>query len=83
MICQNQKAEAVVAVAIHAPVPVQSHTNVVIHVTHVIVHYPKDPKTDIIHDPVHPKIMAAPVVLQTEMKAWMIKLTFIRYVTIM
>lgn len=75
MICQNQKAEAVVAAVIHAHDPDQSHTSAAIHAIHAIVHCPKDPKTDITHDPVHLKIMVAPVAHPTETKAWTIKLT--------
>lgn len=81
---RNQKAAAVVAAAIHAHAPevYQSHTSAVIHVTQEIVHCPRVvAKTDTTQDPAHRKITAAPVVHQTEMKAWMIRLTMRRYVT--
>lgn len=82
-ICPNpnrRAAVAAVAVAV-THVRVQSRTSVETLVIPAIVHCQKVRKTDITHDQAHPKIMAARMGLQTETKAWMIKLTRQRYVT--
>lgn len=83
MICpnQNQRVAAAAVAVIHTHVPVPSHTSVAILAIRVTVHCLKDPKTDIIQDQARQKITAAQMDHRTEMKAWMIRLTRLRYVT--
>lgn len=76
---RNRRVAAVAVPVIHTHVPVPSHTSAEILATHVIAHYQKVPKTDITQDQARQKIMAAQMDHQTEMKAWMIKLTRQRY----
>lgn len=80
-ICPNQNRRAAVAAVIHAPAPAPNHTSAVILAIPVTVHCRKVPKTDIIQDQAPQKIMVDQEAPQTEMKAWMIKLTLLRYVT--
>lgn len=66
---------------IHVHVPAPNHTNAVILAIPVTVHCQRAPKIDITQDQVPQKIMEVQEAHQTEMKAWMIKLTLLRYVT--
>lgn len=77
-ICPNQNQRAAVAAVTHAPAPAPNHTSAVILAIPVTVHCRRAPKTDITPDQVPQKIMAVQEAPQTEMKAWMIKLTLLR-----
>lgn len=67
---QNQRA--VVAVTAAHEAHVQNHMIVIVAAAAAV--HCQNPRIEDIHVPVHQKIMAAPAVHPTEMKAWMIKL---------
>lgn len=67
--CRNQRVAAVAAAAATAALEAHAHD----HMIAIAAVHCQNPRI-VIHDPVHQKIMAAPVAHQTEMKAWMIKM---------
>lgn len=72
---RNQRAAAAAIHGTHVPDHAANHTptSAVTHATHATDHCRKDQRIATIQDPAHQKIMAAPVVRQTETKVWMIR----------